>query len=60
MRHRLAVLALLVAALTAPVARAEGEAAGDFDYYVMALSWSPGWCALTGDARGDQIGRAHV
>ena len=53
MRHRLAVLALLLAALTAPVARAEGEAAGDFDYYVMALSWSPGWCALTGDARGD-------
>ncbi len=23
----------------------------DFDYYVMALSWSPSWCALEGDAR---------
>lgn len=33
-------------------ARAEGEPAGKFDYYVMALSWSPTWCALTGDARG--------
>ena len=52
MRHRLSVLALL-ATLAAPVAWAEGEAAGDFDYYVMALSWSPGWCALEGDARDD-------
>ena len=25
--------------------------AGEFDYYVMALSWSPNWCALEGDAR---------
>jgi len=35
------------------VARAEGEQAGDFDYYVMSLSWSANWCALTGDARDD-------
>jgi ribonuclease T2 len=34
-------------------ARAEGEAAGDFDYYVMSLSWSAAWCALEGDARND-------
>ncbi|MFN4202367.1 MAG: ribonuclease T2 family protein [Tabrizicola sp.] len=34
-------------------ARAEGEWAGDFDYYVMALSWSAAWCALEGDARHD-------
>lgn len=27
------------------------DVAGDFDYYVMALSWSPSWCALEGDAR---------
>ncbi|WP_103332320.1 ribonuclease T2 family protein [Pseudotabrizicola formosa] len=33
--------------------RAEGERAGEFDYYVMALSWSANWCALTGDARRD-------
>jgi ribonuclease T2 len=25
--------------------------AGDFDYYVLALSWSPNWCALEGDSR---------
>lgn len=31
---------------------ADGERAGDFDYYVLALSWSPTWCALEGDSRG--------
>ncbi|MCY4180184.1 MAG: ribonuclease T2 [Litoreibacter sp.] len=39
---------------------AEGERAGEFDYYVMALSWSPNWCALEGDARGsDQCDPRH-
>ena len=33
------------------IALAEGEPAGVFDYYVLALSWSPNWCALEGDAR---------
>ena len=32
---------------------AEGERAGDFDLYVMALSWSANWCALEGDGRDD-------
>ena len=36
----------------AGIARAEGERAGAFDYYVLSLSWSPTWCALEGDARG--------
>ena len=39
--------------LAAGAALAEGERAGDFDYYVMALSWSPNWCALEGDSRRD-------
>jgi len=43
---------LLLLALASP-AHAQDDAAGDFDYYVMALTWSPNWCALTGDARGD-------
>ncbi|MHA1128969.1 MAG: ribonuclease T2 family protein [Alphaproteobacteria bacterium] len=30
---------------------ADGERAGDFDYYVMALSWTPSWCELEGDER---------
>ena len=37
--------------LATPVS-ADGEAAGDFDYYVLALSWTPSWCAETGDDRG--------
>jgi len=42
------------------MAAAEGERAGVFDYYVMALSWSPTWCALEGDARNSpQCDEAH-
>lgn len=38
--------------LLLPVAAwAEGERAGEFDYYVLSMSWSPTWCALEGDAR---------
>lgn len=31
---------------------AQNHRAGDFDYYVLALSWSPNWCASAGDKRG--------
>lgn len=45
---------LALAALCWPAAAlAEGERAGDFDYYVMSLSWSAAWCQLEGDARDD-------
>ncbi|MFO8126784.1 ribonuclease T2 family protein [Yoonia sp.] len=30
------------------------DRAGDFDYYVMSLSWSANWCALEGDARSSE------
>ncbi len=43
------ILAILL--LWPLAAAAEGETAGEFDYYVMALSWSPSWCAREGDAR---------
>ena len=43
----------IVAICLGTVARADGEKAGDFDYYVMSLSWSANWCTQTGDARGD-------
>lgn len=46
------ILALL-AALAATPAFAGDNRAGDFEYYVLALTWSPNWCALTGDARTD-------
>lgn len=32
-------------------ALAEGERAGDFDYYLLSLSWAPGWCATDGAGR---------
>ena len=49
-RVRAWALAVAAAVLATPAA-AEGEPAGVFDYYVMALSWTPTWCALEGDAR---------
>jgi len=47
-RTVIAVLWLLIAA-SAP--RAENEPAGQFDYYLLVLSWSPSWCRLEGDDR---------
>lgn len=43
------LLAALI--LAAAPAWAEGERAGDFDYYILSLSWSPGWCEREGDER---------
>lgn len=42
-------IALLL--MSALPALADGDRAGEFDYYVLSLSWSPNWCALEGDAR---------
>jgi ribonuclease T2 len=42
------VVVLLAALL--PTALGADEA-GDFDYYVLSLSWSPNWCAIEGDDR---------
>ncbi|GKY88842.1 ribonuclease T2 [Sinisalibacter aestuarii] len=50
MRHLLVILLGLLPL----AARADGERAGEFDYYVLALSWSPNWCALEGAARGSE------
>jgi ribonuclease T2 len=63
-----AFVTLCVAALTNAVA-AQGSAAaprpnvpGDFDFYVLALSWSPGFCdtADAGKARAQCAGGAHL
>ena len=43
---------MMALVLVGGMARADGERAGEFDYYVMALSWSPTWCALEGEERG--------
>ena len=44
------VFVLLLHAFSSP---ARADTAGEFDYYVMSLSWSANWCATTGDARRD-------
>ncbi len=43
-----AFLALLFSATTS---LAEGDRPGEFDYYILSLSWSPTWCAIEGDNR---------
>lgn len=43
---------LLALLIMTGMAHAEGERAGRFDYYVLALSWAPSWCDLEGDERG--------
>jgi ribonuclease T2 len=54
------VLISLAMALLLAAHPARAERAGAFDYYVLALSWSPTWCALEGRARGAaQCDRAH-
>ena len=48
---------MLVALLAAPV---WADEAGEFDYYVLALSWNASWCEREGDARGaDQCDPRH-
>ena len=60
------ILHAIVLALwaTAGAAAAQGNRAGDFDHYVMALSWSPAWCASEADNRDDrsqcEAGRTFV
>lgn len=51
---------ILSAVLAWPGMGALADKAGAFDYYVLALSWSPNWCALEGEARGaEQCDQAH-
>jgi ribonuclease T2 len=49
------VLFLLLMVLLPAQARWQGrggDTPGAFDFYVLALSWSPGWCATGGEQRG--------
>jgi len=49
---RLILALICLGSMAGTMAQAEGERAGEFDYYVMSLSWTPTWCALEGDDRG--------
>jgi len=60
MRSMILTVGFALWAMGIGAASAEGEKAGVFDYYVLALSWSPNWCALEGDARdSDQCNARH-
>jgi ribonuclease T2 len=48
-RILLSLLAAGFLALAVGAARAGGEAPGDFDFYVLSLSWSPNYCATDED-----------
>ncbi|MEP1929997.1 MAG: ribonuclease T2 [Paracoccaceae bacterium] len=45
---------LLIWIVSASTVWGGGDKSGDFDYYVLALSWSPNWCARVGDARNSE------
>lgn len=50
--RRLALAAGLAAAIATPASaqvRGGGDRAGDFDFYVLSLSWSPSYCERAGD-----------
>jgi ribonuclease T2 len=48
----LMLFAALALSLAAPaMAQKRGGPAGDFDFYVLALSWSSGFCEVEGDAK---------
>ncbi|TDL81438.1 ribonuclease T2 family protein [Meridianimarinicoccus aquatilis] len=52
-------LLLTLGAMTMMSLTARADEAGDFDYYVLALSWSPSWCAREGDDREADQCEAH-
>lgn len=45
----LALLGFVVSGVQAQERSGRGGTPGDFDFYVLALSWSPGFCELEGD-----------
>lgn len=53
MRKLIVAATLAIATALALPLSPEGERAGDFDHYVLALSWSANWCAREGDDRHD-------
>lgn len=54
------ILVIAVFLLLPGLVLARGDKAGVFDYYVLALSWTPNWCEIEGDAKGsDQCDARH-
>ena len=54
LRGPAALLVALIALLAAAPASAQSPGRpGDFDYWVLSLSWSPSWCESKGGGRGE-------
>lgn len=53
LRRRLAIATLIAAAIGAATFTTASGKPGEFDYYVLALSWSPAWCAIEGRGKRD-------
>lgn len=51
LRHRVLSLGAALAAILTLALMPRAAVAQSFDYYILALSWSPSWCADKGDAR---------
>ncbi|MGJ8626129.1 MAG: ribonuclease T2 family protein [Sulfitobacter sp.] len=49
---RILLIGLVALLFGLPIsASAKNELAGEYDYFVLSLSWSPNWCAIEGDAK---------
>ncbi|TVQ56363.1 MAG: ribonuclease T [Rhodobacteraceae bacterium] len=49
------LVALALAAIGLAGKPAASASSGDFDYFILALSWTPSWCEAEGDARGAAV-----
>ncbi|MCV6823322.1 MULTISPECIES: ribonuclease T2 [Halocynthiibacter] len=49
--RNLLILLLFGIIPAAHTAKADSNAAGEFHYYILSLSWSPNWCLREGDDR---------
>jgi ribonuclease T2 len=58
-RSCLSRLATALVGCALPQATLADDIAGNFDFYVLALSWSPAFCASEGDTDGLQCGGPH-
>lgn len=57
MRHMTRLILATITALLPHVGAANAEVPGQFDYWVLALSWSPAWCETRSETRARDDGQ---
>jgi ribonuclease T2 len=57
--RRAALAALLLVTLAAPASARDQNVPGDFDFYVLSLSWTPTYCATAQRPDPDECGQTH-